>query len=68
MDSEAAVPYNNAHLVVVSPEDVRVDSVELGIGDYIITTLLSNVKYGDHMTVCLRYPTTTYDQIGTPTS
>ena len=47
MDSEAAVPYNNAHLVVVSPEDVRVDLVELGIGDYIITTLLSNVKYGD---------------------
>ena len=61
VDSEAVVPFHDAHLAaVVRPEDVRVDSVELGIGDYIITTLLSNVKYGDHMTVCLRYPTTTY--------
>ena len=28
-----------------------------------ITTLLSNVEYGDHITVCLRYPKTPYYQI-----
>ena len=35
VDSEAVVPYNKAHFaVVVRPEDVRVDPVELGVGDY----------------------------------
>ena len=34
MDSEAVVPYNNAHFTVVRPEDVHVDPVELGVGDY----------------------------------
>ena len=35
VDSEAVVPFCDAHLaVVVRPEDVRVDPVELGVGDY----------------------------------
>ena len=34
VDSEAVVPYNNAHVAVVRPEDVYVDPVELGIGHY----------------------------------
>ena len=35
VDSEAVVPYNDAHFAgVVRPEDVRVDPAELGVGDY----------------------------------
>ena len=35
VDSEAVVPFHDAHLAaVVRPEDVRVDPVELGVGDY----------------------------------
>ena len=34
VDSEAVVPFRDAHLAVVRPEDVRVDPVELGKGDY----------------------------------
>ena len=34
VDSEAVVPYNNAHFAEVRPKDVHVDPVELGVGDY----------------------------------
>ena len=34
VDGEAVVPFRDAHLAVVRPEDVRVDPVELGVGEY----------------------------------
>ena len=34
VDSEGGVPYTDAHFATVRPEDVHVDPVELGVGDY----------------------------------